>query len=1105
MALSDRVTAKFSALLIVATVLLFNLIVTDDIIAQQIHLNEVMASNSTTIADEDGEFGDWIEIYNSGDLPLSLAGYGLSDNYNNPYKWVFPDTTLEAGAFILIWATNKDRTIPGAELHTNFAISAAGEEIILTDPDGTRVDELEPAEIPTDISIGRKPDGTSDWVFFDEPTPGAPNLTDPLLGLLEPPNFSHQQGFYNESFDLSVTHPEEDVTIYYTLDGSTPTDQSEIYNCPLTIEDRSLEPNDLSTIPSNFKSGWRRFILPAGPVKKGTIVKTLAVKNGYEPVISKRSYFVFPDGSDTHQLPVISISTDRDNLFGYDEGIYVPGVNYVDGDDTTGNYYMRGIEWEREAGFEYFSENGEFQFGQNVGLRIHGGYSRRLTQKSFRVYARNQYGESRIKYPIFKNQGYDSYNRLLLRNSGNDLSFSMFRDAAAHQIVNHLNMDTQAHQPSIVYINGEYWGLHNIRERYDRHYLERVYGIDPDRIDLLTREWDVVEGDNQEYAALITFIANENLGNQQNYEYVKTRIDIDNFLDYYVSKIFFVNTDWPHNNIDFWRSKTGYNPDAPTGHDGRWRWLFYDVDFTFGLVQPADFDMMSWVTAARNFQNRPWPNRILRNLLQNEEFTVDFINRTADHLNTTFRPDRMHTIMDSLKAIIEPEMTDYIERWRYPTSLEVWENTVTGMKGWASDRPAHHRENVMNHFSIDSLAIVTIDEYDLSKGRLKLNSLLIQGETPGIDQDPFPWSGIYFSGIPITVKAEPLDDYQFSHWEINDQIFTSSTITLLPDTTDTIRVFFEEFTLSDPEVLALTEDDYSFEYFGADSPRGVYPEGMRFVYMNDMDPGLESEIEGYTTGKYDLTSRTRINGLGESGFSFINTSNPEGNPGYPGGKLGGAVLYLNTEERSFIEVGWTAGTMEPNSRVYNIRLQYRVGRDGEFKDVLNSQGAPVEYQRSAESGHTETFGPTVLPAEVKDQKHVEILWRYYYTGERIDEESGQRSQLRISEISVTSKPVGYEEEPDPDPLIPNSFNLYQNYPNPFHPISTIVYDLPKPQYVKLEIYSISGQFIKTVIDREVQAGRHSETIDVSNLASGIYLYRLTTNEYNKTLRMTVIK
>ncbi len=235
---------------------------------QYLYLNEVMSSNATTSHDEDGDFSDWIELYYAGDEPLKLWGFGLSDNGEDPYKWVIPEITMHPGEFLVIWASGKDRTEPGRELHTNYRIAQEGEEIILTDPDGTRIDELTPVTIPTDISLGRKPDGTGDWFFFQDPTPGASNTTAAHSDVLEKPVLSHHPGFYARDFHLTLSHPDAGATIYYTLDGSRPDTTSQIFTGePIIIRDRTNEPNLLSEIPTTTDNP-DQFLTPDGLVKK---------------------------------------------------------------------------------------------------------------------------------------------------------------------------------------------------------------------------------------------------------------------------------------------------------------------------------------------------------------------------------------------------------------------------------------------------------------------------------------------------------------------------------------------------------------------------------------------------------------------------------------------------------------------------------------------------------------------------------------------------------------------------------------------------------------------------------------------------------------------
>ncbi len=324
--------------------------------AQNIALNEIMASNAYTFADEDGDFEDWIEIVYYGNEPINLSGFGLSDDYDRPFRWIFPDLTIQPGEFLLVWASNKDRTDPDTPLHTNFAISSSGEEILLTAPDSTRIDEHPPTEIPTDISYGRFPDGIGDWGYFSDPTPGASNIGDQYSEMLEPVLFSHNGGFYTSPFELELSHPDPDVTIIYTLDGSEPdidnlngttyryknqypylrddpfgpfltqTYTSLLYESPLLIKDRSKEPDKLTQMSST--AHYEPAYFPESPVRKGTVVRARAYKPGsISSHLTGHTYFVWTDGT-PFQIPVISLQLNEDSFFDYEKGIYNAGVDF---------------------------------------------------------------------------------------------------------------------------------------------------------------------------------------------------------------------------------------------------------------------------------------------------------------------------------------------------------------------------------------------------------------------------------------------------------------------------------------------------------------------------------------------------------------------------------------------------------------------------------------------------------------------------------------------------------------------------------------------------------------------------------------------------------
>ncbi len=1147
----DKIVMNSSVSLILLLLIFFY---TPESFGHDLYLNEIMASNATTIEDEDGDAEDWIEIYYSGSEPLNLEGYGLSDDYDRPFRWIFPDVIIEPGEFMVIWASGKDRNNPDYPLHTNFRIASAGEEVLLTASDSTRIDELAPTAIPTDISLGRKPDGTGEWHFFNEPTPGAPNDTEGYQELLDPVEFSHSGGFYANNIELILSPPDPDVTIIYTMDGSEPdpaniggqtyqykdryrrnpsdTDgsladaayESFEYSDPITITDRTEKPNRISRIHTTIDNAITPEYFPSHSIFKGTVIRARAVKTGALQSKEKtNTYFVTPEMRDWYTLPVVSIAMQENYLFGYETGIYVPGIIYDDwrssSDDGAGgfspaNYHQRGYEWEHPAHMELFEDGmTEASLKQRMGVRIHGGISRSFRMKSLRLYARNQYGDNRFYHRIFPDLPYTEYNRLILRNSGNDFDLTLFRDAAIQEVVKHMNFDVQAYRPAIVFINGEYWGIHNFRERYDRHYLSRVYDVEDDRVDILEGNAWVKEGSDVHYNETINYIETYGLSADEHYEYIKTRIDVENFLDYQVAQIYVGNGDWPGNNIDFWRYQTDtYDPDAPYGKDGRWRWLMYDTDFGFGLfdIHPPSDNMLEFATRTDgpDWPNPPWSTFLLRSFLENETFRNNFINRFADQINTAFRPERVHNIINNMAEMVEPEIAEQIERWKRPGWgwVSVWENDVNVMRNFVNARPQYMRGHIREYFNIQSEVELTVNVSDPSTGCVYVNSIEISPSTPGIDPEPYPWTGIYFHNIPVTLKAKAYPGYKFSYWEGYDGDINAAEIELPMTEAAALTAVFEKDDEADliPEPFKLADGVYVFEEWSSDVPAGVYPNNMVFVYMNEMEPGLDAEVEDLTFGVYNLDSRTRINGLEADGFAFINTSNEEGNPGYPGRRLGGAILALNTQGKKNIEVSWEGITVRPNSRVYNLRLQYRVGNDGKFQDVLDETGEPVEYRRHENPGHREHIGPVRLPPEVDNKAYVQLLWRYYFTGTRVDEESGQRSKMAVSGITVegVDDPVtGIEAAED----IPVEYNLYQNYPNPFNPITHIRFALPEADTVKLTVYDILGREVVRLVDGHLNAGLHTVKFDASELSGGMYIFRIKTDEFVQSKRMLYVK
>ncbi|TVQ71940.1 MAG: T9SS C-terminal target domain-containing protein [Balneolaceae bacterium] len=1101
----------------------------------QVAINEFMPVNNVTLADDDGDYGAWLELYNYSEELHHLHAYGLSDDPGDPWKWVFPDVVIPPGEFMIIWLSGKDRSESGSPLHTGFTPAHTGTTLRLTSLQGVLVDASEAPQIPSDHSWGRYPDGTGTFRIFTLPTPGESNLEEHLAGILSPPEFSIRPGFYSDSLLLQLHHEHPDVTLYYTTDGSVPDTSSLRYDGPIGLAPRPPDSNSVSMIrptpPEGEDKGYGWFP-PQVPLDKGHTIRAVAAKPGW--LTSPPATGTWFPGLEQTELPVLSITVPEESFFDSEHGIYVPGAIYDSlgfGDGSWGrpnaNYFQRGEEWEREASLEWF-EDGQRVFQQDIGVRIHGGGSRALPQKSLRLYARSDYGQTHIRHQVFPEEPYSEYKRLILRNSGQDFfrRTTMFRDAFMQRLVGDLNVETQAYRPSVLFLNGEYWGIHNIRERYDKHYFERRYEVREEHLDLLELQAQIKEGDNAHYLDMLAYIEEHGVADPVDLEHVSGMMDLENFIDYNILQLFFRNTDWPGNNMDFWRYSGPPSPHIPE-QDGRWRWLVFDLDFGFGLQEGHgawEFDMVRFVLdpEEETYANRPWATFLLRSLLENPGFRDAFLRRFSDLLNATFTPEHMKPLIREMADVIQPEIPPHIERWSHPPSFRHWEQHVGVMLRFADERPQYQFSHLQNHFDLQDPKTVSVVMPDAGIGRIHLNTLELglprQGpEAAGLrnwDDGIKTWEGRYFPDVPVRLAAEPSAGYRFSHWVVNGDTIPDPVLELHPEDNTAIHPHFVPDGQSGdalPEPFVLTDTtSYRFDRWDAGSRSGTYPPNMAFVYMDRVEPPLNAAVAGFTSGSYDLDGRTRITGRGEDGFAFINTSNLDGNPGYPGRRLGGAILALNTVDADQVMVSWEAGTVSPNSREYALRLQYRVGDQGPFRDVVDTDGNPYVYVRSDSAGHQRHSGPLPLPPDAAGKPRVELLWRYYHTGMRFDPEDGSRSKLHIAAIEVQgSRDTGGDPGDDPDnadnPDLPDFLHLGQNYPNPFNTHTRIPFLLHEPSHVTITVHDVTGRKVALLVDEAHPAGRHTISFDARSLASGVYLYRMSASGVSLTRSMVLIK
>lgn len=632
----------------------------------QVVISEFCPSNKNILFDEFGKSSDWIELHNTGTAQVSLTGYSLSDDSTEVSKWSLPDINLEAGEFLIIYASGKNQTT--GELHTNFSLRG-GEEPLLLFYQNSIIQTLDPACVPSDKSYGLQNSANGNLVIFNQPTPGSvnngtdihyPDLTPATL------SFSHPAGFYEEEFFLTL---HSDAGIKYTLDGDEPEENEEWFNDHIIIRNRLTDKEkyaDEVTSPE-----WKK---PEGEINKGTVVRAVAWRDGcpVSPLITK-TYFVGLD----YGMPVISITAERDALFDEDEGIYVPGNGEKE------NYNLKGDEWEREGHFEYFVDN-EQVVASGIGMRIHGRDSRNRPQKSLRIYAKEKYGSDSLYYPFFPGKNISAYKRLLIRTTWNHRTSSLFKDELAHRLVDDMEVGIMDFQPVILFINGEYWGIHNLRERQDKHYLSNNYQVDPENLDMLglSLEGDEeIEGDEVAFNNLMNYVQNHDLSVNAHYEYVESHVDIQSFIDYHIAYIYFSNYDWPRNNIRFWRERTP---------GSKWRWLFFDCDVCFRIT---DFDFMTnYITGSEKYDEY---TVLIRALLKNKEFHNRFISSFFHRLNTNFSPDSVLSLIDKTAALFGPEVPQHIRRWHFPENTQSWRFNVDKMKSFAMQRPIE----VMNQLS----------------------------------------------------------------------------------------------------------------------------------------------------------------------------------------------------------------------------------------------------------------------------------------------------------------------------------------------------------------------------------------------------------------------
>ncbi len=549
----------------------------------------------------------------------------------------------------------------------------------------------------TDVSFGRTTEG-SDWYFFGEPTPGNPNNTPPTIitNVSEQVSVSLESGFYSGVQYLELSTSSETGQIFYTLDGSRPGTDTNFYTSQITI--------DITTV------------LRARSIEEGKLPGEIITA----------TYFI----DEQNFIPTVSLIAEPETLWDDDIGIY------------ENEYKQREIP----VTIQYFTSDGERGFTANAGARLGGLNIWTKPQKPFTIYSRDRFGQDLISYQIFENKQIANFSRIVFRNGGDDWEETLIRDPMTESLVSGMiDCGYMAYTPSSLYLNGTYWGIHNIREKFDSQYFYENFNVNPENIDQLEytqtqsgTQLMVIEGSIDHYSTMVDYILNNNLNDPIVYNQIRQWMNVDSFIDHILMTLYCANTSWGHNR-EWWRSRE---------EDGQWQWLIVDIDRGFNVNN-------SYTNLLDNLMDG---YELFQYLLNSQLFRDRFIQRSAAHLSNTFLPERINSIVDSLSSKIYEEMSRHVERWGDEggiSSMGHWEDELNKIKQFSENRHIIVQNQFIDELNLDDTVQITVVVDPPGSGRILIN------DVPVIQEGG---EGTYFKNKPISILAQPIPGYQFVGW-----------------------------------------------------------------------------------------------------------------------------------------------------------------------------------------------------------------------------------------------------------------------------------------------------------------------------------------------------
>ncbi|MCI9681654.1 MAG: hypothetical protein HFI26_09735 [Lachnospiraceae bacterium] len=730
-----------------------------------LRINEVCTINPGTEDGENVTYEDYVELYNPSDREVSLENVFLSDSTKDFSLGPLPADTIAAGGYYVIYMDGLPFRLSENETLT-LSYCTEGE-------DGSRsFSPIDSLFIPSleRGAVYARPENEKEQPVPMRPSPGKSNET--ASQVLKAPVFSAESGFYQGPFSLHI-QASEGLSVYYTLDGSEPGPDSLLYTEPLILSDPSLR-NNVYSAREDITSELTNYTAPKTPVDKAVVLRAAAYdrEGNYSRTITAVYFLDFEAKEGYENTAVLSLVTDPANLFDSESGIYIRGSRYEEGlknveispdlswSELTDylNYYLEGAASERPAHLAFFDPQHARLTEQECGIRIRGNESRNFPQKSFTLFSRNRY-EAKTFEPVFFDTGF-SYPTLILNNS------SQLKKVFFFSLTENRNAASQKYTPCQVFLNGEYWGLYYLMEKYSSEYLESYYGVDAQNTLLIKNSWEIQDGNPDGasgFKALKELLA-QDMSDPQLYGKLLTQMDMQSFIDWMCTNIYIANTDTKPlgGNVFTWQAVV---PGEGEFQDGKWRWMLYDLDDSLGVGidsgVPA-YAVDSFVEHAGYAPSGFLEDDPMPSLMKSEEFRRQFVLTFMDMANECFRPSHVLPLLDRLEEQYEDAAAKSYERWNTEPSDAAFTEQAEELRTFFANRYDAIVPCLAAHFSLTGdLVPVALSSNAPEGGTVTLNTL-----TP--DLSASVWSGSYYTDYPIRLTASPAEGYIFTGWETTD-------------------------------------------------------------------------------------------------------------------------------------------------------------------------------------------------------------------------------------------------------------------------------------------------------------------------------------------------